>query len=132
LCRIAIARRHFEGLKRTVVYGKRSSPPRCRISTAYDDGDSTKARRWGVGFDQKLGDRFFAGVEWSQRRLKVPITGAMTFEQDWEENLARSYVDWVISDRFSANLGLQWERFVRDPAAATLDYFIDMDITRVP
>ena len=121
---------YFEGLKRTLVGGQTIEPTQIAgFNQLYDDDNSTEAKRWGVGFDQRFGDRFFAGVEWSQRRLEVPILGIEPEIQHWEEDLARSYLNWIISDRFSASLALQWERLVRDPY---IDFFADMDITRVP
>ena len=46
----------------------------------YDDFTGTKARRWGVGVDQKVANPLFTadtlllGAEWSQRQLTVPVT----------------------------------------------------------
>ena len=124
---------YFEGLKRTIVGGQTIEPTQIAgFNQLYEESDSTIAKRWGAGFDQKITSRLFAGAEWSQRRLRVPITGATTFEQNWKEDLTRSYLDWVITDRFSANLDLQWERLVRDPSGFTVGDFADTDIVRVP
>ena len=124
---------YFEGVKRTIVGGQTIEPTQVAgFNQLYDDIDFTKARRWGVGFDQKFGGRLFAGIEWSQRRLSVPFVGDATFEQDWQEDLARSYIGWIISDYFAANFSLQWERLVRDPMASTLNDIADTHIMRVP
>ena len=129
---------YFKGLKRTLVGGQTIEPTQVAgFNQLYDDSYSATAERWGVGFDHKLSDRLFAGIEWSQRRLDVPTLDATVFppavvDQAWEEDTARAYVDWVISDRFSATLGLQWERLVRDPAGFSAGYFADMDLTKVP
>jgi len=129
---------YFEGLKRTVVGGQTIEPTQIAgFNQLFDDVNSTKTKRWGAGFDQKFGEQLFAGIEWSQRQLEVPGFDATVFppvitDQDWGETLARSYIDWVITDRFSTNFGLQWERFVRDPTGSTIGYFANMDILRVP
>jgi tetratricopeptide (TPR) repeat protein len=124
----------FQTIKRTTFSGQTIEPTQIAgFNQLYDDVNGTKTRRWGAGFDQTLGDRVFAGVEWSQRQLNVPIrSGGVTTEQYQKEDVARAYLDWVATDRFSVNFGVQWERFVRDPLARNDLNFVDQDLLRMP
>ena len=129
---------YFKGLKRTLVGGQTIEPTQVAgFNQLYDDGYSTRSERWGAGFDQTFSDRLFAGVEWSQRRVKVPdldfsVDPPVTVDREWAEDLTRAYLNWVINDRFSATLGLQWERLVRDPSGFGAGAFADMHLTKIP
>lgn len=128
---------YFEGLKRTTISGQTIEPTQIAgFNQLFDDDNATKAKRWGIGFDQKIGDRFFAGIEWSKRELDVPILFAgdpsVVIDQPWKEDIARSYVNWIATELLSINLSLQWERFVRDPEGFNSQNFADLDLLRVP
>ena len=128
---------YFEMLQRRVIGGQTIEPTQIvGFNQIFDDGSSTKARRWGVGFDQKITADLFGGIEWSQRRLKVPTVEAgpptAVVEEPWKEDAAHAYVDWIASDRLSVNFALQWERFVRDPAALNIDLFSKLNLLRLP
>jgi hypothetical protein len=128
---------YFETLKRTTVGGQTIEPTQIAgFNQLFDDSDSTNSKRWGVGFDQKVGNGLFAGIEWSQRQLSVPVTSTTppfgTIEQPWKEDLAHPYFDWILSDRFSVNAGLQWQRFVRDAEGFNDQNFRDLDLITIP
>src|SRR5207302_1406272 len=72
-------------------------------------------------------------VEGSQRQLNVPSrSGVVTVEQYWKEDTARGYLDWIAAARFSLNLALQWDRFVRNPTAVNDQNYADLDLLRMP
>ena len=128
---------YFETLKRTTVGGQTIEPTQIAgFNQFFDDDDSTRAKRWGVGFDQKIATGLFAGIEWSQRQLNVPIIfvglPSVTVQQNWKEDFGRPYLDWIVTDRLSVNFGLQWERFVRNPAATDVEHFADLSLARLP
>jgi tetratricopeptide (TPR) repeat protein len=125
---------YFEGLKRTTVGGQTIEPTQIAgFDQLFEDVDGSKAKRWGVGFDQKLGDNLFGGVEWSQRRLSVPIAfGSAVALQNWKEDVAAAYLSWIAIDRLAVNFGPQWERFVRDPSGINDLSFADLDLFRLP
>ena len=77
----------FETLKRPLIgdlsfrSGQTIEPTQVAgFNQFFDDPSGTRARRWGVGIDQKFPNPFFAadtlllGGEWSQRQLTVPTT----------------------------------------------------------
>ena len=125
---------YFETLKRTTTGGQTVEPTQIAgFNQLFDDPDATRASSWGIGFDQKLGDQLFAGVEWSKRELNVPIIiVSNTIEQPWKEDAARAYLNWIATERFSVNFGVQWERLVRDPEAFNTQSFADLDLIRLP
>jgi len=125
----ALRATYFEALKRTTVGGQTIEPTQVGgFNQLFDDPAATMARRWGVGFDQKFAGRLFAGVEWSQRQLDVLIPA----EQYWREDLARAYLDWLVTDRWSFNVSVQWDRFVRDPMQFNPDNIAELNLTRLP
>jgi outer membrane receptor protein involved in Fe transport len=122
---------YFETLKRTTVGGQTIEPTQIAgFNQLFDDKAGTEAKRWGVGVDQKISNRLFAGFEWSQRELEVPIAGVGL--QNWTEALASPYLNWIANDRIAVNLALQWERFDRDAEANNDQIFSVLDVVRVP
>ena len=76
----------------------------------YDEPAGTDSESWGVGVDQQLWRRLFAGAEVLQRRLVIPIapevgTTAPASLQSWKEDLARIH-------RFSAHAADRSQRAV--------------------
>jgi hypothetical protein len=122
---------YFESLKRTLVGGQTVEPTEIAgFNQLFDDVAATRAQRWGVGFDQKIAGGLFGGIEWSQRRLTV--TEQFVGDQNWQEDFARTYLDWIATDRLSVNFGVQWERYVRNPTGNTIGNFADLDLARLP
>jgi tetratricopeptide (TPR) repeat protein len=129
---------YVQTVKRTVVGGQTIEPTQVAgFNQLFDDDNATTARLWGLGFDQRLMTGLFAGVEWSQRRLEVPITEAAppfaTVDATWKEEVVRPYLNWILTDRVALNLAPQWERFTRDPTALfNPESFSDLDLLRLP
>jgi hypothetical protein len=111
----------------------------------FDDVTGTKARRWGIGVDQKLPNPFFAsdtfllGAEWSQRQLNVPYesldvpTGTATItDLGWKERYGRGYLSWLLSERLSFNAEVDYEALYRTEFAASVDGFSQIQLLRVP
>jgi hypothetical protein len=60
------------------------------FDTLYGDTDGTVSRRGGVAIDQQFGKDWYAGAEWTERRLTVPNFNVG--ENDWHENTAYGYL----------------------------------------
>jgi outer membrane receptor protein involved in Fe transport len=93
----------------------------------FGDTTGTKARRWGVGIDQKFPNPFLAGNtlllggEWSQRQLEAPETfGVLTLvpphitELDANERYGRGYLSWLLSERVAFNTAIDYETFATE------------------
>jgi hypothetical protein len=60
----------------------------------FDDLNGTESERYGIGLDHSFGKTLFAGIEFSTRKLDVPILiGNREVTQD--EDLHRVYVNWT-------------------------------------
>ena len=128
---------YFESLKRTFIGGQTIEPTQVAgFNQLFDDINATRAKRWGVAFDQKVGGRIFTGVEWAKRELRVPALSAgppiTQIEEGWTEELSRAYADWIATDRISISFGLQWERLTRPTVFSSNQNFSDLDLFRVP
>jgi len=122
---------YFETVKRRFVGGQTIEPTQIMgFNQIYDDISLSQTQRWGIGFDAKITTRIFAGIEWSRRQLKFPIMGTTPSEETSRDTVARSYVDWIITDRVSLNAEAQWERLVGDPTA--LVSFKDLSLFKLP
>jgi tetratricopeptide (TPR) repeat protein len=115
---------YVEGLKRLLVGGQTIEPTQIAgFNQLYDDPSLAVTKRWGAGFDFKLTNQLFAGIEWSERRLTELYV-------DSNEQTVRSYFNWTINDRFAFGTGLQWDRIDGDPWL--ISQFDDMSIIRIP
>jgi Flp pilus assembly protein TadD len=87
----------------------------------FDDPVGTKARRWGVGIDQRFANPFFAadtlllGAEWTQRQLVVPSTFNVAqgipgvIEAASKERYGRAYLSWLLSERIAFNSAVEYQ-----------------------
>jgi len=108
----------------------------------YDDFTGTRARRWGIGIDQKLsnallaGDTLLIGGEWSQRQLNVPVnvlsTPGAPAELGWKERFGRAYLNWLPTYRLAFNLRLDWEDLHRTTFADAPDGFSEVRLLQIP
>ncbi len=109
----------------------------------FDDFTGTRARRWGIGIDQRFPNPFFKsdtlllGAEWSQRQLAVPITllsgGVPTLvEPGWKERYGRGYLNWLLSERLAFNVGINYEALHRTELAANVDGFVKIQLLTAP
>lgn len=89
------------------------------------------AWRYGVGIDQSLSRALYAGVEISKRDLKTPLNLVppppadpipMVVRADWEERLARAYLNWAPDPRLAFSAEYSYEGFGReDPLSGPLE-----------
>jgi outer membrane receptor protein involved in Fe transport len=124
----------FDALKRPLIgdlslqSGETIEPTQIAgFNQFFDDIVGTKARRWGVGIDQKLPNPFFAGNtlllggEWSQRQLEVPSTHGFFIpgptritESSANERFGRGYLSWLLSERLAFNAAIDYETFATE------------------
>ena len=72
----------------------------------YDDANATDSRSYGVGLDQRIGDKILLGGEVVERNLTFPNppavgTVAPAFLENWHERIGRAYVGWLIHPTLS-------------------------------
>jgi hypothetical protein len=86
----------------------------------YDDFNGTKAQHYSVGFDARLSENTFGGIEVSHRDLNVPIVtlneSKTTIQriEDQQEDFYRTYFYWMPDPNWSFSAEYQFERFECD------------------
>jgi outer membrane receptor protein involved in Fe transport len=92
---------------------------------------------YGVGVDQVIGPRLYAGAEFSQRTLDVPALLLFDVEPqvataDWREQLARAYVYWTPWAWLGLGAEYLYERFDRNPDFFNAFLNTELKTHRVP
>ncbi len=110
----------FRTLKRTLLTDQTVEPTHVAgFNQFFDDAEGTDAWRYGVGLDQKLTDRLFAGAEFSLRDLDIPSLSfsvpAKIFYNDAREELGRAYLYWIPHKWFAFGPQYQYELTKFDP-----------------
>jgi len=54
--------------------------------------EGTDTWTYGIGIDQKISDKVYAGLEYSRRKQEVPV-GDLEF--DWKERFGRAYLNYL-------------------------------------
>ena len=112
----------FRVLRRTLPFTSQTIEPTqvAGFNQFYDDFPGTDAWTYGAGADQKISDSLFAGVEYSQRDLDVPISVTAppeptTYKRfDWKERQGRAYLYWAPDPRLALSADYQYERQDRE------------------
>ncbi|MCE5334436.1 MAG: TonB-dependent receptor [Desulfobacteraceae bacterium] len=104
----------FRTLKRMLITDQTIEPTQVAgFNQFFDDGDGTDAWRYGIGLDQKLSDKIFAGIEYSKRDLNMPVQSVLfPFDMvrvDGNEQLGRVYLYWVPHPWFAIGPEYQYE-----------------------
>ena len=106
----------FQVLKRRINSDQGLEPTQVAGFPQYfDDPNGTESRRAGIAVDHRLFSSVLVGVEYSSRRLSVPLTnidGSIEFDV-WTETSERAYVDWIINHHATASFGLRHDIFRR-------------------
>ncbi len=110
----------FRTLKRTLLTDQTVEPTHVAgFNQFFDDPEGTDAWRYGIGMDQKLTERFFAGVEFSIRDLDIPSLSysvpVKVFQNDAREQLGRAYLYWIPHKYFAFGPEYQYELTKYDP-----------------
>ena len=97
----------------------------------YDDQLATKVEGGGVAFDQKLSATAFTGIEFSKRRLTVPLAFTDPLETfQWNERDLHAYGYWAPTRNLALSAGYIYERRTEDPQLA--EAFLDARTEKVP
>jgi tetratricopeptide (TPR) repeat protein len=125
-------------LTRTLVASQTIEPTQVGgFNQFFQDDEGEEAWRYGLAFERKLDDRWFAGVEYSWRNLTVPIEfttpeGETTVSLfDRSEQFGRSYVYWTVNP-WAATVEYLFERFDRVAASSGSANILDLRTHRVP
>ncbi len=112
----------FRVLRRTLPFTSQTIEPTqvAGFNQFYDDLGGTDAWTYGAGADQKISDNLFAGVEYFQRDLNVPISSTVppaptTYQRyDWKERQGRAYLSWAPDPRLALSADYLYERQDRE------------------
>lgn len=109
----------FRTLKRPMIGDQTIEPTNVAgFNQLYDDYEMTSAWRYGVGFDQRIGQRVFLGGEYAWRDLAVPVSIENVMQSvSWKEEWARLYLNAVLHPLLSARAEYRYERYERDKQA---------------
>lgn len=110
----------FRTLRRNLLAEQTVEPTQVAgFNQFFDDSIATRARRVGVGVDQRLSSVAFVGVEASHRRLLIPQSFTGPIEQfTWTERDVRAYAYWLPNPKMSAWVEYGLERLSADPLFA--------------
>jgi len=124
--RLQLRLAYLQALKRELTVDQTLEPTQVAgFNQFFDDLNGTSSDLYGVALDAAISPRLYAGLQFSQRNLSVPIdilgTGQFMFESQ-TQHVDRGYLYWTAGSHWSGNLEVQYEQIERDPtlAAATL------------
>lgn len=104
----------------------------------YDDINGTRSRRTGIGLDVHPANKWYTGIEISERKLKVPYettdaTGLpiekLQHQTEW---LYRGYLYWIPDIRWAVRLEPQLEKFERSKKNILYNLPSDIDTFSIP
>jgi tetratricopeptide (TPR) repeat protein len=112
----------FKVLKRTLFADQTLEPTQVAgFNQFFDDVNGTKSTRFGGGVDHAFSKNVYGGLEYSARRLRVPISsGSSVLKEDWDEDLVRAYLYWTVYRDLAVSMEYQFEDFDRDVKSAAL------------
>ncbi len=103
----------FETLKRDLNTQRTIEPTQVAgFNQFYDDPNGTRSQRKGIGFDIRVLDNVFGGVEVSERILKPPFNISGIDLQN--ERLARAYLYATLNPHWSIVFEPQFEKLDRE------------------
>jgi tetratricopeptide (TPR) repeat protein len=115
----------FRVLTRSLINSQTLEPTQVAgFNQFFDDPEGTESWRYGVALDQRFTDSLSAGVDYSQRDLKVPFRSivqtdpesppaAETSEADWSERNGRAYLYWTPHRWLALSAEYFYEKFDR-------------------
>lgn len=116
----------FETVKSALIANQTLEPTQVAgFNQLFDDPNGTRSRRMGVGLDTYFVKNVYAGVEISDRDLKVPfmdgITTSFLTSERQQERLYRSYLYWLPHAHWAVNGEFQFEQYMRAAAIVAGD-----------
>jgi hypothetical protein len=125
---------YFKVLKRTLFADQTIEPTQVAgFNQFYDDFNGTKSRRFGAAIDHSFSANFYGGLEYSRRKLRVPIvSGDNVLNEDWDEDLVRAYLYWTVYRDLALSMEYQYEMFNRDIKSTALSTPSNMNTQLLP
>jgi tetratricopeptide (TPR) repeat protein len=126
---------YFEVLKRNLIADQTVEPTQVAgFNQFYDDFNGTTAKQWGAAIDQTIANNLYAGAEFYNRQLRVPMVLFLgnVIKEEWEENLLRFYLYYTFLHDFALRLEYTIESFDRDVITPLYSTPTDMDTRTVP
>jgi len=114
----------FRTLRRPYVGDQTTEPTQVAgFNQLFRDPKGTDSRHYGIGIDQRLSPRLFAGGEYLYRDLEVTgidllVSPAMATRQQHEDTLGRAYLYWTPDSRLALRAEYRYERLVQSPELA--------------
>ncbi|MGA1865347.1 MAG: TonB-dependent receptor domain-containing protein, partial [bacterium] len=110
----------FRVLKRTLISNQTLEPTQIAgFNQFFDDFDTTKSWRYGIGFDQKIFKWLYGGMEFSKRDIKAPInfgtSNAYELEANVNERFDRIYLYWTPLYWLALSTEYNFDRFEMNP-----------------
>ena len=118
----------FRVLKRSLVSDQTLEPTQVAgFAQFFDDISGADSWRYGIGFDQKVTSRLLAGIELTQRDLKVPIVSGTTISRfEPQQELAhRLYIYWTPVERIALGAEYYFEQVSRERGVFAVFTFPD-------
>ena len=84
---------------------------------AFDDPEGTESWRYGVGIDQKFSPTVSGGLEFSKRKMEVPLRDiilGVPLDADWDDEVDRAYLYWTPRPWLALSSEYQFQRFERE------------------
>lgn len=108
----------FRTLRRALTGNQTLEPTQVAGFTQFfDDINGTDARGAGIAVDQSFSRRWFAGLSYSGRDLRVPDNGTETGTGSgnlrWDERKADAYLYWLMGSRVAASAAAEYAAFDR-------------------
>ncbi len=110
----------FQTIKPALVVEQTLEPTQIAgFNQFFDDTNGAKSKRYGIGFDSRLTENFYAGIEVSYRHIKRPVLKLSDLELNYFENekerLYSAYLYWIPNHRWAIGAEYQLENFKREP-----------------
>ncbi len=101
----------------------------------YDDMEGSIMDRIGIGLDHKFTSNLFVGAEISKRHINIPFVNTLgnIDSTKWNENNARSYINWTPNDQFSIGVAYNYEKLIRNSEAIDIintNFFTQLETHR--
>ncbi len=100
----------FQTIKRQLLGNQTIEPTQVAgFDQFFDDSNGTISRRAGVGLDHRFSTGLYGGVEFSSRKLDVPVFSTSDIEWfRWKEHSNLAYMYWLVPETFTKRVWAGW------------------------
>ncbi len=127
----------FRVLHRDLVSDQTLEPTQVAGFNQFFDGiASTRSTRYGIGIDQRFGNRVFAGLEASKRLVDAPVgitSTGQTVTAEAEETFNRAYLYWTPTRQLALRAEYQFDLRDQEPLLASGGFnYLRLSTRRAP